>query len=190
MTFHIGFVHDIESEVVEHCVHLRLARVVACAHSVYIGLLHHAHIGEHCLHIYGAAVFGMCVLIVHTFEEYTLSVDIHEIAAACDVTETVFCREHHLLSSVGVVLAYDDSVEIRFLGVPRCEACELICRERDALSLVSLGQFNILSHACYRRAVGVEQFHLNVLLCCLAVTVVDGQSYVHCRTGGLGVHVG
>ena len=163
---------------------------MACAHGVDVCLLHHAYIGEHCLHVDGAAILRMSVLCVHTFEEYALSVDIHEIATACDVAETIFCREYHLLSSVGIVLANDDCVEVRFLGIPRCESSELVSRERDALCLVSLGQFNILTHACYRRAVGVEQFHLNVLLCCLTVTVVNGQRYVHCRAGGLGVHVG
>ena len=121
VALNVSLVHAVKPVVVEHGVHLGLARVVAGAHGVDVRLLHERYVLQHCRHINGASLLRMGVLSVHSLEEHALSVDVYKRSSPLDVAESVFCGEHHLLASVGIALAHNHGVEMRFLSVPRRE---------------------------------------------------------------------
>ncbi len=121
MALHIGLVHAVESVVVEHGIHLRLARIVACAHGVDIGLLHECHVAQHGGYVDGVAVERVYVLGVDTFEEHALAVDKHLLAVVyAYVAESVFRGEHHFFVAAALLLHYH-GVEVGILAAPRCE---------------------------------------------------------------------
>ena len=124
MALHVSLVHHVEAESVHHSVHLRLTRIVRCAHGVHVSLLHHCEVLHHGLHIYSTTILRVSVLSVHALEVDTLTVDVDEVAALCNVAEAVLCRECHLLSSVLVLLTYNDGVEIRIFCAPWTQVAE------------------------------------------------------------------
>ncbi len=91
VALHICLVHDVEAIGVEHGVHLGLSRIVARAHRVDIGLLHHRHVAQHRLGVDGSAILRMRVLRVHALEEDSLIVDVDQIAHLLDGAEAIFC---------------------------------------------------------------------------------------------------
>ena len=118
MALHIGLIHNIETIVVEHCIHLGRTWIVAGAHQVHIGLLHELDILEHCGNVHCTSIKRMGILCVHTLEVYTLTVDEHNSVLDFDMTETVLGREHHLLISGSILLAHNYSVEVWSLRTP------------------------------------------------------------------------
>ena len=124
MALHIGLIHAVKSVSVHHGVHLRLTRIVRCADGVYVGLLHHLDVFEHGLHVDSTTIFRMSVLSVHALNEDALAVDEQFSAANSYSLEAVLCRERHFLCSVLVLLAYNDSVEIRVFSAPRMQVAE------------------------------------------------------------------
>ena len=89
MAFHISLVHAVKAVVIEHGVHTRLTRIVACTDSIDVSLLHQHHVLQHCLGVDGVTKERMDVLRVHTLEEDTLAVNIDKIAALFNRTETI-----------------------------------------------------------------------------------------------------
>ena len=177
VALYVSLVHHVEAESVHHGVHLRLTRIVRCAHGVHVSLLHHCQVLHHGLHVDSTTILRVSVLSVHAFEVDTLVVDVDEVAALCDVAETVLCRERHFLSSVLVLLAYNHCVEIRVFSAPRMQVAEtaefngLFCCCFSAVSLCSGS--NLL-------AVAVEQRYLQRLGCRNDVAVVYSQLHRHC----------
>ena len=55
VAFHIGLVHDVESVVVEHGIHLGLSGIVRGAYCVDVGLFHHGDVAEHGLDVDAAS---------------------------------------------------------------------------------------------------------------------------------------
>ena len=129
VAFHVRLVHDVETEGIHHGVHLRLAWVVAGAHGVDVGFLHHREVFPHRPHVDGTAIFRMRVLRVHALEEHTLAVDIHQLAIAGYLAEAILRVPCHFLVALGILLCDDDIVEIRIFGAPSrqmaqaCDAC-------------------------------------------------------------------
>ena len=126
VALYVSLVHHVEAESVHHSVHLRLARIVRCAHCVHVSLLHHCEVLHHGLHVDSTTILWVSVLSVHALEVDTLVVDVDEVATLCNVAETVLCRECHLLSSVLVLLTYNDGVEIRIFSAPRMQVAEVV----------------------------------------------------------------
>ena len=75
VAFEIGLVHHIETVEIHHGVHLGMARVVAGADRVEVGLFHEPYVSEHGLVVDVAAVEGVGVVYVGALEEYALAVD-------------------------------------------------------------------------------------------------------------------
>ena len=90
-----------------------MARIVAGADSIEIGLLHEADIGKHGGIVYIAAIERMGVVDVGAFEEYTLAVDGVVVMVGrvdkCNVAETVFGGECHLFL-LAVELAHNHTI--------------------------------------------------------------------------------
>ena len=111
----------------------------------------------------------MSVLSVHALNEDALTVDEQFSAANSYSLEAVLCRECHFLCSVLVLLAYNDSVEIRVFSAPRMQVAEtaecngLFCFCCSAVILCSGS--NLL-------AVSIEQRHLQSLVSRDGVAVV------------------
>ena len=76
----VGLVHAVQTVVVEHCIHLRLARIVAGAHGIDVGELHKRYVLEHCGHVDGVAEQWVDVLRIHSLEVFALAVDVDKIA--------------------------------------------------------------------------------------------------------------
>ena len=122
VALHVGLVHAVEAVVVEHGVHLRLARVVGGADGVHVGLFHHDDVFQHRRHVDAAAMHGMRVLRIDAFEEDALTVDEHVAVFYLIMTEAIFCGEDHLIRPVAVFLRHDDGIERRCLGRPGLQA--------------------------------------------------------------------
>ena len=182
VTLHVSLVHAVESVVVEHGVHLRLARIVRCAHGVYVGLLHQLHVAQHRLHVDGVTKERMDVLRVHTLEVNTLAVNVDEVALLLHGAEAVLRREHHLLAAV-VQLAYDDGVEPRVLRRPELHVVQTLEVYRNSLLCVLCCQRHSLLLLCNELTCGVEQLHFERLACSLLQRVVYGQLHVYRACG-------
>ena len=89
MALHISLVHAVEAVVIEHSVHTRLTRIVACTYCIDVSPLHQHHVLQHRLSVDGVTKERMDVLRVHTLEEDTLAVNVDKIAALFNRTETV-----------------------------------------------------------------------------------------------------
>ena len=80
VALNVGLVHAVQTIVVEHCIHLGLARIVAGAHGIDVGELHKRYVLEHCGHVDGMTKKRMDVLCVDTLEVFALAVDVNQIA--------------------------------------------------------------------------------------------------------------
>ena len=114
MALHICLVHAVKTVIVEHGIHTRLTRIVACTNGIDVSLLHQHHVLQHRLGVDGVTKERMDVLRVHTLEEDTLAVYVDKIAALLNRTETILRREDHLFL-VALLLTHHDGVEIRIL---------------------------------------------------------------------------
>ena len=182
VTLHVSLVHAVESVVVEHGVHLSLARIVRCAHGVYVGLLHQLHVAQHRLHVDGVTKERMDVLRVHTLEVNALAVHVDEVALLLHAAETVLRREHHLLAAV-VQLAHDDGVEPRVLRRPELQVRQTLEVYRNSLLRVLCCQRHSLLLLRNELTCGVEQLHFERLACVLLQRVVYRQLHVHGACG-------
>ena len=171
MALQVGLIHAVETVVVEHCVHLCLAGVVAGTYGVHVGLLHHHHIFEHCLYIDCTSCYRVCVLQVSSLEENSLSVDVYKSVLDLYVTETVFSREYVLLVSCSILLCNDYCVKVRGLCSPWEQAVEVelcICNFSSFACIKS--HFYILS--CNLIAVRCVDDYCELLACCNIASVV------------------
>ena len=182
MTLHIGLVHTVQSIIVEHGIHLGLARIVAGTYHVDIGLLHHRHVFEHGLHIDASPVEGMGILRIDSLEEDTLAVYGHIVVVTAvdggDVAESILGREDHLFGAGTIFLPHDDRVEIRVLSAPCREPRQFSRREGGSGRGSTYGDGLRLSG--YYLACSVHQFHLHYLGGSLVITVVDGHRHIEC----------
>ena len=125
MTFNVGFVHDVDAEMVEHGIHLGLIGIVAGAQGVDVVLLEHGHILEHSLHVDGATQQRMRVVAVGAFEEHLAAVDVNELIDDFNVAEAIFCGECLGLVAVGIFEPHHHGVERRRLSRPEAQAREV-----------------------------------------------------------------
>ena len=87
MTFNIGLIHTIESEVIHHGIHTGLTGIVARTDSIDISPLHQHQILHHTLSGDGTTINRIGILRVHAFEKYALAIDIHAVSSQLHVTE-------------------------------------------------------------------------------------------------------
>ncbi len=183
VALHVSLVHAVESIVVKHGIHLRLARIVACADGVDISLLHQDHVTQHGRHVDGMAIERMDVLSVDTLAEYALAIDQHlPVGIDAHVTETVFGGEYHLLAVVALLLD-DDSVEIRILGAPWMQTRELAHVDADVLGLGALVHVDSGRLSSHSLALAIEERHLYLLGRLLGRGIVEGEVDSHSATG-------
>ena len=121
----VCLVHAVESEVVEHIVHLCLTWIVGCANGVDIGTLHHLDVLKHCWHVDGMTIERVYILCVHALEVLALAVDIDKVATTLHLAESVTCREHHLLG-IAIELTHDDGIQRRRLRRPCLEVLKVV----------------------------------------------------------------
>ena len=177
MVFEVGFVHTPETEVVEHGIHLGRIRVVRCTDGIDVVTLHEEHVFQHRFSRYGTSIERMCIVTVHTLEEYALAVHIDDGILDFDVTETVLGREcHFILTAFTLDNAY--SVEVRSFGCPSLEVLhvEAYIRLFNFLVSTEVDGYRLFSHKLTR---WVCQLHNNILLTGQLVTVVEFESHVH-----------
>ena len=179
VALHVGLVHAVEAVVVEHAVHLRLARVVAAAHGVHVGLLHELHVAQHGLGGEEAAVYGVSVLRVGPLEEGSLAVHVDQSVLDVDLAETVLRGEGHFLAAVGGELGDFHGVEVRRFGGPGEQAGEALKREGGLEERVALGKVEAGRLGGHLRAVGSEQLHAHVFLHGAARGVLHLEGHVH-----------
>ena len=77
MTFKVCLIHHIKTVGVRKGIHLRVARIMARAHCVQVGLFHQGYILFHCRDIYIPAKHRMRIMDVGTLEEHTFAIDGH-----------------------------------------------------------------------------------------------------------------
>ena len=123
MILKVGLIHGIESEVVEHGVHLGRVRIVGRTDGINVVLFHQQHVAQHRLHRHGTAVKGVRIVAVRTLKEHALAVDVYQRATHFNVSETIFRREGHLILAS---LSLDDvqCVEVRRLGRPELQVLQ------------------------------------------------------------------
>ena len=114
VALHVSLVHAVQSVVVEHGIHLCLARIVTGTNGVHVCLLHQDYVAKHGLHVDGVAIEWVNILGVDTLEEYSLAVNINQFILDGHLSEAVFGREYHLFL-VASLLANDNGIEIRLL---------------------------------------------------------------------------
>ena len=179
VTLHIGLIHAVETIIVEHRVHLRLTGIVAGAHGVHVGLLHHLHIGEHRLDVYGAARDGVCILQVGTLEEHTLAIDIYSAIGDLHVAETILGREHMLLVALGIHLCHLYGIKVGSLSCPRQEIGERTKYDIGSLRLILIGEGNALGILLKKRTIGSNEAYSHLLGSSKGVTIVECERYIH-----------
>ena len=113
VAFNVGLVHAVKSVMVEHGIHLGLARHVRGAHEVNIGLLHHGHIAQHGGHIDRTAAHGVRVLCVDAAEIGAHTIDIYLSVCALHLAEAMLGGKGHFLGcAIGCQLRHLDGVEV------------------------------------------------------------------------------
>ena len=172
----VGLVHTVETEVVEHGVHLGLTGIVAGAHGVHIGLLHQLDVLKHSGHVNCAAVYGVGILGVSALEEDSLAVDIYLAVLDFNLAEAHLRAERHLFL-LAVLLDDLEGVEVGRLGAPELEVLEVVEGEGQSLArfvgregegLVLCGDF---------LTCGREQAQEDVLLAAQGCAVVEGEGH-------------
>ena len=173
----VGLVHAVETEIVEHGVHLGLTGIVAGAHGVHIGLLHQLDVLKHGGHVNCAAVYGVGVLGVGALEEDSLAVDIDLAVLDFNLAEAHLRAERHLFL-LAVLLDDLEGVEVGRFGSPELEVLEVVEGEGQSLArfvgregegLVLCGDF---------LTCGREQAQEDVLLAAQGCAVVEGEGHL------------
>ena len=162
MTLHVGLVHAVQAVVVEHGVHLSLARIVRRAHGVHVSLLHQLHVAQHRVNVDGVTKEWVYVLRVHALEVDALAVHVDEVALLLHAAETILRREHHLLACVAH-LAHDDGVEPRVLRRPELQVRQTLEVYRNSLLRVLCCQCHSLLLLRNELTCGVEQLELSTV---------------------------
>ena len=85
----VGFVDTIQTEDVEHGIHLTVVGVVRCAYGIDIVALHEHDIAQHLVGGYGASIDGRGVVAVDPFEQHALTVDKQQGIVYLDIAQTI-----------------------------------------------------------------------------------------------------
>ena len=104
MALEVCLIHHIQTIGIKHSIHLLMARIVARADDIDIGLLHQCDVAQHRFIVHISSIEGVRVVSVHTLKEDTLAVDgIVVVVALVDelyVTESVLRSKYHLLLAI------------------------------------------------------------------------------------------
>ena len=154
VTFYVGFVHTVQTVVVEEFVHAVLTRIVAATDSVHVGLLHQDHVLPDCSHIYATTVYGVCILQVSTLEIYLLAVYPHLVVLDFDVTETKVCVESIFFLAGSIVLHDLYVVQIGSFCRPQFQVCQSVKGHCLFCRLQILCHHHFYGALCYQIASG------------------------------------
>ena len=187
VAFKVCFVHHEEAVGIEHGIHLRLARIVAGAHGVDVGLLHQSDVAKHGGHIDITAIERMGIVDIRPFEEDALAVDGHIFVCLCvdelDVAEAVFSAEDHFLL-LAIELADDDIVEIWFLCIPGMEAFQQFGGQVDVGACAS--ELHLLLLLCNDFTLGIKEFKPVGAATVQACAIVDVECHIEATALAIG----
>ena len=124
MVFEVSLTYSIYAIMVEHCVHVRRIRIMRCAQSVDVVLLHHKHILQHNVGGDGTTQHRIGVMTVGALQEDALAIEVEQRSADLDFTQTVLGAECELFLAVGSGLNEMKSIEVRLLGTPQAHVLE------------------------------------------------------------------
>ena len=173
----VGFVHHVESVIVEHGIHLGLTWIVASTYGVDIGLLHHRHIAQHRLHVDRATMHGVRILCVDSAEIDALTVKIDATIFILNLAESIFRSKGHFLLTIGRHLCHLNGVEIGLFGRPQLHAIDTAKREiLNVFGLASIKAY-VIRAFCLHLALRVKQANAHFLLNWLSCVVVHAQTH-------------